>query len=433
MGMGIWRRCSVAAFAFGSLALAPAAVRAQGTDFALKDGDRIVFYGDSITDQRQYTVFVEDYAVTRFPKRNLRFIHSGWGGDRVSGGGGGPVEVRVARDVVPYRPTVITIMLGMNDGAYRPFDEAIFEKYATGYRHLLDLIKGPLPKARLTLIQPSPYDDVTKAPGFPDGYNGVLIRYGAFVKEQATERKAGVADLNTEVVAMLVKANATDPAAAKNIIPDRVHPASAGHLIMAASLLKAWGAPSLISKIVIDGGATPQTTPKTTQTERAKIENLTRTADSGLSWTAIEEALPFPLDLQDKTLELAVNSSDFVASLNQEILQVTNLTAPRYALQIDDTPVGEFSREEWAAGINLATRPTPMLAQSLNVHQLTRNHNDIHFTRWRTFQVLYDKKASHSALKKALDGLDALEEDIIRQQRDAAQPKPHRFTLTPAP
>src|ERR671934_2548253 len=67
--------------------------RAQ-SGFALQDDDRVVFYGDSITDQRLYTTFVEDYTVTRFPRWSIRFIHSGWGGDRVTGGGGGPIDLR---------------------------------------------------------------------------------------------------------------------------------------------------------------------------------------------------------------------------------------------------------------------------------------------------------------------------------------------------
>src|SRR2546425_9427592 len=92
--------------------------------FALREGDRVVFYGDSITDQRRYTSFVETYVVTRFPKLNVTFVHSGWGGDRVSGGGGGPIDVRLWRDVLPYKPTVMTVMLGMNDGRYRAYDQA---------------------------------------------------------------------------------------------------------------------------------------------------------------------------------------------------------------------------------------------------------------------------------------------------------------------
>ena len=86
-----------------------AALAAQAR-FYLKPGDRVVFYGDSITDQRLYTTFVESYAVTRFPGMNVAFVHSGWGGDRVSGGGGGLIDTRLSRDVYAYRPTVITIM-----------------------------------------------------------------------------------------------------------------------------------------------------------------------------------------------------------------------------------------------------------------------------------------------------------------------------------
>src|SRR5881409_1242586 len=100
--------------------------------FYLKNGDTVVFYGDSITDQRLYTTFAETYVVTRFPKLNVSFVHSGWGGDRVTGGGGGPIDLRLRRDVFAYKPTVMTIMLGMNDGSYRAFEEKIFDTYATG-------------------------------------------------------------------------------------------------------------------------------------------------------------------------------------------------------------------------------------------------------------------------------------------------------------
>ena len=59
-------------------------------NFYLKSGDRVVFYGDSITDQRLYTVITETYVVTRYPALDVTFVHSGWGGDKVSGGAGGP-------------------------------------------------------------------------------------------------------------------------------------------------------------------------------------------------------------------------------------------------------------------------------------------------------------------------------------------------------
>jgi hypothetical protein len=68
--------------------------------FYLSNGDRVVFYGDSITDQRLYDAYVEAFVVTRFPKLNVTFVHSGWNGDRVSGGGGGPIDTRLDRDVI---------------------------------------------------------------------------------------------------------------------------------------------------------------------------------------------------------------------------------------------------------------------------------------------------------------------------------------------
>src|SRR5438105_10401051 len=83
--------------------------------FYLKDGDRVVFYGDSITDQRLYTTFVETYVVTRFPKMDVAFIHAGWGGDRVPADGGGPIDVRLNRDVIAHTPRVMTVNPAMSD------------------------------------------------------------------------------------------------------------------------------------------------------------------------------------------------------------------------------------------------------------------------------------------------------------------------------
>src|SRR5437588_1416481 len=135
--------------------------------FALREGDRVVFYGDSITDQRLYTTFAETFVLTRFPQWNVSFVHSGWGGDRVTGGGGGPIDLRLERDVLVYKPTVMTIMLGMNDGRYRAFDQQTFDTFADGFKHIVQSVQAKLPGIRITAIQPSPYDDVTRAPLFP--------------------------------------------------------------------------------------------------------------------------------------------------------------------------------------------------------------------------------------------------------------------------
>jgi lysophospholipase L1-like esterase len=395
-------------------------------DFALKPNDRVVFYGDSITEQRQYTTFVETYCLTRFPNLPLTFVHSGWGGDSVGGGGGGPIDTRLNRDVLAYQPTVVTIMLGMNDGGYRAFDPITFKKYSDGVEHILDTLQQGAPGVRLTLIGPSAYDDVTRPPGFEGGYNAVLRRYGDYLKDTATARDATFADMNTPVVAMLKQANDTDAATAQKIINDRVHPGPGGHLIMAEALLKAWDAPAVVTDVSIDS-----TAKKVGRAQNTLITGLN--VGPILTWKQQDAFLPFPIDTKDAKVALAVKSSDFVALLNRELLQVTGLTASRYALKIDGAEVGQFSREELAQAINLAELPTPMVDQAREVHKLTQKHNDQHYLRWRNIQVPLESygPAVKAAQGPLLSAIDAEEARTVAAQRAAAQPKIHTYELEP--
>jgi len=403
------------------------ALRARAESFALKDGDRVAFYGDSITDQRLYTTFTETYVLTRFPKLDVSFVHSGWGGDRVTGGGGGPIEMRLRRDVFAYKPTVMTIMLGMNDGSYRAFDGKIFDAYAKGYQHIIDSVKEALPGIRITVIQPSPFDDVTQPPRFEGGYNAVLVRYSQFVKELAEREKLSAADLNSPVVVALEKAKATDAELAKKIIPDRVHPGPGGHLLMAAELLKSWHAPALVSAAEIDASAKKVVDAKKTRVSELKVGDE-------ISWTQFDEALPMPVDLNDPIVALAVKSSDFLQALNQQTLKVTGLSAANFELKIDGEEQGSFTRKQLAEGINLATLPTPMAKQATEVHKLTLQHNNIHFQRWRQIQVPFADDRSSRVQKAARDLMAALDEeeaDVLKEQRAAAQPGRHQFQLAP--
>jgi len=406
---------------FAAPLLLSVAAQSQGR-FALNDGDRVVFYGDSITDQRLYTTFVETYVVTRFPRLKVWFVHSGVGGDRVTGGWAGPIDERLPRDVIAYKPTVMTIMLGMNDGSYRGWDDRVFKTYSTGYQHIIDTMKRAVPGIRITVIQPSPYDDVTRPPNIDDGYNAVLVRYGQFVKELGEREGLLVADLNAPVVSMLEKAKAEDPELAKSIIEDRVHPGPGGHLIMAEALLKAWNAPATVAAVEIDAAAG-----RVARADNAKVTDLM--AASNLSWTETDGALPMPMDMEDKVMALSVRSSDFIAALDQEPLKVTGLSAARYTLTIDGEKVGSFTKQQLEEGINLATLPTPMAKQAAKVHDLTLKHNDIHFARWRDVQIsLKDYKLAGEPA--VVDSLDKLEEQIVQLQRTGAKPQMRRYELT---
>ena len=400
----------------------------QPSGFYLHDGDRVVFYGDSITDQRLYTTFTESYVLTRFPGMNVTFIHSGWGGDRVTGGGGGSIDVRLKRDVFAYHPTVMTIMLGMNDASYKVFDQKVFDLYRKGYEHIVASLKENLPGLRLTLIQPSPYDDVTRQPGFEGGYNKVLIRYGEFVKDLAMQNGATVADLNTAVVRATEKANAKDTNAAIAFNPDRVHPGTAGQLLMAAELLKAWKAPALVSDVEIDARGK-----KAVRTESTEVSALQ--VDGAIQWTQLDAALPMPVSTNDPVMALALSCSDVLESLDREMLKVTGLEADSYSLKIDGKAIGKFTQQQLYEGVNLALVPTPMLKQAASVHNLTLRHNNIHFERWRLIQVPmaeHKNPGVDAAVPPLLHALDEEEAGVIKEQRQTAKPTPHQFELTPA-
>jgi lysophospholipase L1-like esterase len=391
--------------------------------FYLKSGDRVVFYGDSITDQRLYTTFTETFVLTRFPSLDVTFTHSGWGGDRVTGGGGGPIDLRLERDVFPYRPTVVTIMLGMNDGSYRAFDQALFDTYSHGYEHIVQSIKEHAPGVRITAIEASPYDDVTREPMFPGGYNAVLMRYSQFVRELAQKEHLQDADLNTSVVEALRKANSKDAANASKLLPDRVHPAAAGHLLMSEALLKAWHAPSVVSSLTID-----VTREGLADSQNVTVTNLKNDGSGSLAWDEVEGSLPMALDPKDRLLPLALASSDYIDALDREMLKVSGLKPGRYTLKIDGAGVGTFDADDLGKGVNLATSDTPMLRQALEVHALTLQHNNVHYFRWRTLQVPMVKD-SYASKDKAMADLDKLDSEIVAQQKATAQPKPHHFEL----
>jgi lysophospholipase L1-like esterase len=393
---------------------------AASRDFAIASGDRVVFYGDSITEQRLYTTDIEAFVITRFPDRRVSFFHSGVGGDKVSGGKYGPIDLRLRRDVFDHKPTVVTIMLGMNDGYYRAFDPDIFESYKNGYRFIVDEIQKEFPQARLTLLKPSPFDDVTRPETLAGGYNKVLQRFGVFDGELAGEKHAGVADLNAPVVEALEKARAKNISLDTLLIPDRIHPGPAIHWIMAESVLKSWGAKPEVTFVHIEAGIKP-----TAQVSNTDVTDLTRNANR-LRWTQMDKALPLPfgpLDT-DPLMQLALSSSDLINSLDLENLRVTGLPAGAYKLRIDGREIGTFPVEQLAEGVNLALLETPMLEQSRRVGMDTE-------IRTTLDRQLFDLsvKPPDEVVPETIKQIAAADERAIAYQRADAQPVPHHYEL----
>ncbi len=406
-----------------SLALLPFAAPARAADpadpFALRDGDRVVFYGDSITQDGGYGRFVEEYVRTRYPQWDVRFYNAGVGGDTVRGGWAGPVDVRLDRDVVALKPTVVTIMLGMNDGGYKPFDPTTLAAFGEGYRAIVAKLRQALPGVRLTFIRTSPFDDVSRPPQFAPGYDDALRRLGCYVSSLG--EKATVVDFRAPVNAGLAAVMKENPDLARQLLPDRIHPGAAGHTVMGAALLRAWNAPSLVTRVAIDAAAKA-----VAAAVNSEVTGLAAAA-GGLSWTQLDRALPLPVSFEDATIELAQKAGADLDSLDQELLVVSGLPPGRYELKIDGQATGTFTEAELAKGVNLARHNTPMRWQAFAVAWSAGDGHELQRLR-RRLLVAADKEPS---LRATIDALAARDEAEQKQRSEAAVPKPRKYELTP--
>jgi lysophospholipase L1-like esterase len=72
--------------------------------------DRWCAVGDSITHVGLYSRYIYLFYATRFPDREIDYFNGGIAGDTARG-----TLKRVESDILRHKPTVATIMLGMND------------------------------------------------------------------------------------------------------------------------------------------------------------------------------------------------------------------------------------------------------------------------------------------------------------------------------
>jgi len=427
MGPGIsdrWRVHLTPGFAIVLAALATASVHASDTrpSFALHDGDRVVFYGDSITQDGGYCRLVEEFVRCHYPRWNVRFYDAGVGGDKVSGGWAGNAEVRVQRDVIALKPTVVTIMLGMNDGGYRKLEQPTLDAFTSGYRDIVRRVSDALPGARIYLIRTSPFDDITRPVGFDKGYDAVLGQLGDAVSAIAAEKHLQVVDFGKSLDFGLAELWGQNPDLAKQLLPDRVHPGSGGQIAMGCRLLHAWNAPSTVARVVIDGAAGTATA-----SENARVDGLTL-ANGVLAWKETDQSLPLPRNFEDSDVSLAQKVGANLESLDSEPLVVTGLTHKWYVLHIDDQEVATFSAGALDSGVNLARLNTPMRQQANQVH-------------WSVDDGLHEQLMRRQMLAAQAKGLPGAGDaaQTLASYNEAEQaacsafavPMEHRFTLSP--
>ena len=217
-------------------------------ELLLKKGDRLAIVGDSITEQKQYSRFIENYLLACTPELELKIFQFGWSGERAPG-----FAHRMDNDLIPWKPTVVTTAFGMNDGSYRAYNEAIGRNYEQGTRRIQDRMKEI--GARMVVGGPGPVDLDSWRRDRPDEdkiYNDNLGKLSAIAGRLAKERGFVFGNLHPMMMKVMADAKAANGAGYHVCGGDGVHPAANGHLIMAYSFLKGLGVDGNIGTITVD-------------------------------------------------------------------------------------------------------------------------------------------------------------------------------------
>jgi lysophospholipase L1-like esterase len=412
----------------------------------LGEGDQLVFLGDSITHQCLYTQYVEDYFYTRFPQTRIKFHNAGVGGAKAW-----DALERFDRDVAAYKPKYVTVLLGMNDGTYKPYSEEVFGTYRRDMTTLIGRIRdaGAVP----ILMTPTMYDaraarlgSRKTPPETIELYNSVLAYFGTWLRDVAVESGYGFVDMHSLLNNLTLARRKDQPDF--TMIRDAVHPGPAGQAVMAYALLSDLGTPRLVSRVQIvqAGGDTPDG-----RATGGTISALKKT-ETSIEFTWLAESLPWvvPKEAQEGARLVKLGHR-----MSKESLAIHGLPAGRYKLTIDGQSVGKFGSAALARRIELQNNSeTPQYQQAAEVAELNqkRNSGPVRSLRnlWRDFQSYSRLRAQNAAspddkklaerVTAAYEKLGDMEERIAEYEAAAReiedqifeinQPRPRKYVLT---
>ena len=205
-----------------------------------KNGDRILFQGDSITDcgcrdtsnanplGTGYVSVVRGLLSARHPELKVTVLNRGSSGDRTE-----ELLKRWDDDVKPLQPTWLSILIGINDvygKTKTPSRHIPIDAFIANYRTLIERAKG-YGVQRLVLVSPTVIEDDQDTE-----MNRMIAEYDAKVQLLAREIHALYVPARTKLLSA-IKANPT-----VRWTSDGCHPTVAGHAVIAQAWMEAVGA-----------------------------------------------------------------------------------------------------------------------------------------------------------------------------------------------
>jgi lysophospholipase L1-like esterase len=394
----------------------------------LRPDDYVAVCGDSITEQKLYSVYVQTYLLACGPQPDLRAMQFGWGGE-VSWG----FLDRMDNDVLRYKPTVATTCYGMNDGGYGPLAEERAKRYREAMISIVTRVKDNGVQV-VTLGSPGSGDNDTirTAPAQAEVYNRTLAQLRDICKQIAAERGVAFADVHEPMKQVMAAAKEKYGPAYHVCGADGVHPAANGHLVMAYAFLKALGCDGDIGTITMDLSA---------GTAEASAGHKVIESSAGTA-EVLSERYPFCFFGDPSSPDATSGVIEFLPfnrDLNRLTLIVKNAPSPRTKVTWGAASK-EFSSDELARGINLATEfpvDNPFAVAFKAVESAVREQQNFETPmvkqlvhNLRTFKQMVP--AETEALDRIADTMAKRDAELQQAARDAVKPVRHTIVVESA-
>lgn len=388
-------------------------------EYALQDGDKVAFLGDSITAARGYTKVVEHYTLMRFPDRKIRFVNAGEGGDTAAG-----CLKRIQQAVFDQGATVVTVAFGINDiGWGTKADEEHKQAYLDGIRTIIE-------RCRENKVRPFICSPAIIRTDPDEGENSFLQKMADEGMALAKSMGAETIDLQRgmrETQRKILAANKNEKDPEKHIelhVSDGIHLNDLGQLAMGYAMLKGFDAPEDISSVTLDVKS------GSTEASGCEVRDVKKSED-GLTFTRIDEGLP--LNFGPFTL-LENHWVPVTDGLNRYMLTVKGLAEGEYEVFADGRSLGKSRSDVLAKGMNIASatgngflQGGPWDVQSCAVKEMVDARDKL----WEGGRLL--RTRSEIPDQKALEGLQEIDDHLVSVQRLTAKPKPYKFEVKRLP
>ena len=207
----------------------------------LEDGQKILFAGDSVTDDGRarpvgegnwaalgngFVRLIDSCLAAEYPERKIHTVNMG-----MSGNTSRDLLARWETDVNALKPDWVVLCIGFND-VWRQFDSPAISEWAVSPQEYANNLRRMAENTKAKMIWMTPY---YLEPNKEDAMRKRMDEYRAVMKEEAAKRGIPCIDLQ-EKFAHILKYRY--PA---YITWDRIHPGVVGSVIIARAFLKEIG------------------------------------------------------------------------------------------------------------------------------------------------------------------------------------------------